>query len=225
MEKIHDVQTPALYYVTSLAFDPKNRTLFYTTNNGKHWRDLNSVDLRTQQTRRLITNCRIGDLAYSRADSMLWGVQHHNGYSTIVRIAPPYDAWNTILPIMEFKYGTDVFDLDVSPDGKILTGSMLEINGAVKLVRFDTAELLRGQAGYSVLHEFTNTAPANFVFSADGTHLYGRRTRPGFRMCSSGASPTKPWVRHQRRHRLLRPIPMGDSLVVFSYTSKGFRPP
>jgi hypothetical protein len=225
IEKVHDVQTPALYYVTSLAFDEKNRTLFYTTNNGKHWRDLNVVDLRTKETRRLITNCRIGDLAFCRADSMLWGVQHHNGFSTIVRVAPPYDEWSSILPVMDFKYGTDVFDLDVSPDGKVLSASMLEINGSVKLVRFEVPELLRGQAGYSVLYEFTNTAPANFVFSQDGAHLYGTSYQ-------TGVSNVFKWSFADQSMKCVtnteigffRPIPMGDSLVVFSYTSDGFRP-
>jgi hypothetical protein len=173
----------------------------------------------------LITNCRVGDLTFCRADSILWGVQHHNGFSTIVRIAAPYDDWNTILPVMEFRYGTDVFDLDVSPDGKTLTGSMLEINGAVKLVRFDTTELLRGQAGYTVLYEFTNTAPANFVFSNDGTHLYGTSYQTGvsnvFRW--SFAEETMECVTNAEIG-YFRPIPMGDSLVVFSYTSEGFRP-
>ena len=225
LEKIHEVQTPALYYVTSLAFDPAQRTLFYTTNNGKHWRDLNAVDVRTRESKRLITNCRIGDLAFCSADSTLWGVQHHNGFSTIVRVSPPYDDWDRILPLMEFKYGTDVFDLDVSPDGKVLTGSMLEINGAVKLVRFDTAELLRGQTGYGVLHEFTNTAPANFVFSKDGQHLYGTSYQTGvsnvFRWDFAGENMecvTNADIGY------FRPIPRGDSLVVFAYTSDGFRP-
>jgi hypothetical protein len=225
LEKIHDVQTPALYYVTSLAFDEAGRTLFYTTNNGKHWRDLNAIDLRTKESRRLVTNCRVGDLAFCRADSLLWGVQHHNGFSTIVCIAPPYNAWNKILPVMEFKYGTDVFDLDVSPDGSKLTGSMLEINGAVKLVSFSTDDLLRGRAGYSVLHEFTNTAPANFVFSEDGAYLYGTSYQTGvsnvFRW--SFADETMECVTNAAIG-YFRPIPMGDSLVVFSYTSEGFRP-
>ena len=34
--------TPALYYVTSLAFDPGTRTIFYTTDNCSHWRDFNA---------------------------------------------------------------------------------------------------------------------------------------------------------------------------------------
>lgn len=225
IEKIHGVQTPALYYVTSLAFDEASRTLYYTTNNGKHWRDLNALDVDRKKSTRLITDCRIGDLAFSAADSVLWGVQHHNGISTLVRVSPPYNAWSSILPVMDFRYGTDIFDVDVSPDGKTLTAAMLEITGAVKLVRFATDELMRGAAGYSVLYEFDKTAPANFVFSADGRHLYGTAYQ-------TGVSNVFRWDFANEKMECVtnteigyfRPIPMGDSLVVFSYGAQGFRP-
>jgi len=225
IERIHEVQTPALYFVTSLAFDPDGRTLFYTTNTGKHWRDLNALDVDTKRARRLIADCRIGDLAYSAADRMLWGVQHHNGFSTLVRVSPPYDAWSCILPVMDFTYGKDIFDIDVSPDGKTITASMLEITGAVKLVRFDVDELLKGGGAYSVLYEFTNTAPANFVFSADGRHLYGTSYQTGvsnvFRW--DFARETMECVTNAEIG-YFRPIPLGDSLLVFSYSGEGFRP-
>ncbi len=225
IETICGVQTPALYYVTSLAFDPAGRTLFYTTNNGKGWRDLNAIDVDTKQSRRLINNCRIGDLAFSRADSMLWGVQHHNGISTLVRVSPPYNTWRSILPVMDFSYGRDIFDVDVSPDGKTITAAMLEINGDVRFVRFDTDGLMQGQSGYSVLYEFHKTAPANFVFTDDGRYLYGTAYETGvsnvFRW--DVANESMECVTNTETG-YFRPIPMGDSLVVFSYSSKGFRP-
>jgi hypothetical protein len=225
IEKIHEVQTPALYYVASLAFDEDRRTLFFTTNNGKHWRDLNRLDVDTGKSTRLISNCRIGDLAYSGADSTLWGVQHHNGISTIVRVSPPYDDWHTILPVIDFRYGTDVFDLDVSPDGKTLTGAMLEINGSVKLVKFDVDDLMAGNAGYSVLYEFDKTAPSNFVFNRAGTHLYGTSYQ-------TGVSNVFRWDFANEKMECVtnaeigyfRPVPMADSLVTFAYTAQGFRP-
>lgn len=225
MEAIHEVKTPALYYVTSLAFDPGGRVVFYTTNNGKHWRDLNVIDLNTRKASRLITDCRIGDLAFSSADSALWGVQHHSGISTLVRISPPYDAWKCILPLMDMTYGRDIFDLDVSPDGTRVTASMLEINGAVKLVEFDTVDLRKGGGAYRVLHEFDKTAPANFVHSADGSHLYGTSYQ-------TGVSNVFRWDFEREAMECVtntdvgyfRPIPMGDSLVVFAYSGEGFRP-
>jgi hypothetical protein len=225
METIHEVRTPALYYVCSLAFDSKARRLFFTTNNGKHWRDLNVIDVETKKASRLITDCRIGDLAFSASDSMLWGVQHHNGISTLVRIAPPYNTYRCILPIMDMNYGRDVFDLDASPDGKHLTASILEINGDVKLVEFDTADLLKGGGAYRDLYQFDKTEPANFVYTADGKHLYGTSYQ-------TGVSNVFRWD-FQRGAMdcvtntdigFFRPIPMGDSLVVFTYTGSGFRP-
>jgi hypothetical protein len=225
MENIHEVSTPALYYVTSLAFDEGDRRLFYTTNNGKNWRDLNAIDVATKKATRLITNCRIGDLAFSRADSALWGVQHHNGISTLVRIAPPYNAWKCILPVMDFTYGRDIFDLDASPDGTHLTASMLEITGSVKLVEFDVADLMQGGGAYRVLYEFDKTEPANFVFSKDGRHLYGTSYQ-------TGVSNVFRWDFAREAMDCVtntdvgffRPVPMGDSLVVFAYSGSGFRP-
>jgi hypothetical protein len=225
MEKIHEVKTPALYYVTSLAFDPQSRRLFYTTNNGKHWRDLNVIDLDTRTDTRLVTDCRVGDLAFSRADSVLWGVQHHNGISTLVRISPPYNAWGCILPVMDMTYGRDIFDLDASPDGSHVTASMLEINGSVKLVEFDTTDLLKGGWAYRVLHEFDRTAPANFVYTDDGAHLYGTSYQ-------TGVSNVFRWDFAREAMDCVtntdvgffRPIPMGDSLLVFAYSGDGFRP-
>ena len=138
MRKICEVQTPALYYVTSLAYDPDGRKLYFTTNNSKHWRDLNVVDIATGVQKRLLANNRTGDLAFNRADGSLWGVQHHNGFSTLVRIEAPYNDWSLVREVMQMPYGKDMFDLDISPDGRHVTFSMLEVTGRVVLVRMNT---------------------------------------------------------------------------------------
>jgi hypothetical protein len=226
MEKICHVQTPALYYVTSLAFDPDAGTLFFTTNNGKHWRDLNCVDVHTGRQRRLLDNNRTGDLVLNPADKSLWGVQHHNGFSTLVRIEPPYDDWGLVREVLPLPYGKDIFDLDISPDGRTLTCSMIDVTGRVYLVQMEVASVLGGDGAYEVLWEFANTAPANFVFSRDGRYLYGTSYVTGvsnvFRYnfdtlevecltnCETG---------------YFRPVSVpGDSLCVLSFTGGGFRP-
>ncbi len=79
-----------LYFVTSLALDPNQRQLFYTTNNDS-WRDLNAFDLKTHRTKRLMKDARVGDLAFDKADNSLWGIRHNNGISTLVEIAAPYN--------------------------------------------------------------------------------------------------------------------------------------
>ena len=123
--------------------------------------DLNVVDVDTGKSRMLIANNRTGDLTYNQADSSLWGIQHHNGQSSLVRIGTPHDSWDVIHEIIVFPYGRDMFDIDISPDGQWLTGTLIEISGQSRLVRMSVSGLMEGNAGYDVLYEFTQTAPAN----------------------------------------------------------------
>ena len=68
-----DVKGAALYYVTSLAYDPSTHTLFYTTDNND-WRDLCTVDTETGEAHRLMRDCRIGDLVFNPARPLRVGV-------------------------------------------------------------------------------------------------------------------------------------------------------
>ena len=210
------------YYVTALAYDPAARTLFYTTNNAD-WRNLCALDLATGRSRVLLRNARIGDLAFNRADQSLWGVRHDNGFSTLVRLPPPYHEWNQIQTL---PYGRDLFDLDISPDGSTLIGSMSEISGNQKLVRMDVAALRAKEATPEVLDDFGDWPPSNFVFSADGKYLFG----------SSYYSGVSNIYRYDLTRRVMeplsntetgffKPVPLpGDSVVVFRYSARGFVP-
>ncbi|MBN2356419.1 hypothetical protein JXO59_09915, partial [candidate division KSB1 bacterium] len=169
IEKIADVKGPALYFVTFMAFDPAAETLFFSTDNSR-WRDLNSLDLRTGKVKKLIKDVRAGDFAFNRVDKSLWGVRHYNGISTLTRIPQPYKEWNQIY---SFPYGYDIFDLDINPDGSMVTASLVGIDGKQKLIRMETARLLKGEKSYDVLFDFENSLPQSFVFSADGRYLYG----------------------------------------------------
>jgi hypothetical protein len=208
--------------VTSLAFDPGSRTLFYTTNNSD-WRTLLALDLASGRTRVLQRDARIGDLAFNRADNSLWGVRHDNGFSTLVRIPPPYTEWNQVHTL---PYGRDLFDLDVSPDGTTLIGSMSEISGDQRLVRMDIATLLRGDATHEILFDFGDWSPSNFVFSHDGRFVYGSSYY-------SGVSNVYRYDLERKRMQPLsnaetgffKPLPLpGDSLIVFDYSRHGFVP-
>ena len=116
---IKDVKGGALYFVTSLAFDQESRTLFYTTDNSR-WRDLIELDLETGKSRMLLKNFRAGDLTFNPADKSIWGVRHLNGFSSIVRIPYPYERWQRMVT---WPYGTDTYDLAISPDGEVPTRS------------------------------------------------------------------------------------------------------
>lgn len=224
LSKICDVETPALYSVCALAHDAEGERLFFTTNNSRDWRHLYAVDIRTRDVRRLIPEARVGDLAFSRNDKVLWGVRHSGGISTIVRIPPPYTSWYTVLPL---EYGKDIFDLDVSPDGTTLIGSLIEINGTQSLVSLSIPALMAGKGDARTLLAFeNNTSPQNFTFSEDGRFLYGSSYY-------TGVSNLIRYDLENRSHAVLtnaetgffRPMPMsGDSVIAFEYTGRGFVP-
>ena len=226
LRKITEIPTPALYYVASLAFDPDSRTIFFTTHNSRQWRDLNAVNVDTGEVRHLIENPRIGDLAFNRADRSLWGVRHHNGLSTLVRVAAPHDSWNAITEVMVLPYGRDFFDIDVSPDGQYLTGSIIEVTGRQQLVRMKIAGLLAGQSPFEVLHEFAGNSPANFVHSPDGRFLYGTSYYTGVSNVFRYDFETKQLDAITNGiNGFFRPVPVStDELIAFHYTSKGFIP-
>jgi len=226
METVAQVNTPALYYVTSLAYDPESRTVFFTTDNSRQWRDVNAVDLASGKMRVLATNIRTGDLTFNRADRSLWGVQHHNGMSTVVRLAHPYRGWDDLSHVLSLTYGKDLFDIDISPDGRYLTGSLIEVSGRQQLIRMVVEDLLAGDSSYQLLYEFAGYSPANFVHSEDGRYLFGTSYY-------TGASNIFRYDFERGEMEALtnaltgffRPVPVSDDeLIAFHYTAKGFVP-
>jgi hypothetical protein len=220
VEHLKDIKGPGLYFVTSLAFDAAGRQLIYTTDNN-NWRDLCSYDLATRHSRVLIKDARIGDLAFDRADGSVWAIRHNNGLSSIVSVAPPYGQ---VKGAHDFEYGMDLFDIDVSPDGKYLSGALSDLSGRQKLVRFEIAKLRSGDAAFEVLHDFEYNTPGNFVYSPDGRYLYGSSYQTGVSNLFRYDKVTgKMDAISNAETGLFRPMPLPDgSLIAFEYTSKGF---
>ena len=218
-----EVISPALYFVTSMAYDPKGRKIFYTSSNSRGWRSIHELDLASGKKRLVLDNARTGDLVVNPADQSIWGIQHHNGLSTLVRIPPPYDKWE---PLMQLDYGRDIFDLDISPDGKALSCAMIDVTGTQKLIRLDVEGLRKGQSAFEVLHEFENNSPANFAFSRDGRYLYGTSYYTGvsnvwrYDLVNRKMEPVT-----NVESGLFRPVDVApDTLLAFRYTSAGFSP-
>ena len=222
MRKLCEVKGPAVFTVASLAFDPKNRTLFYTTNNND-WRDLRGINVDTGRSRTYIKTARVGDLAFDPADGSLWGVRTFNGISTLVRIPPPYAEWHQV---HSFDYGTDLYDIDISPDGTRLVGAITKPSGNQSLAIFDTASLLAGDASYEVLSDFENSSPANFVFSPDGSQLVGSSFYSGVSNLYRVDLKTKDvHVVTNADTGYFRPVPLANGDVfAFRYTGQGFLP-
>ena len=220
VEKIRDVKDPEHYIVTSLAYDPGAKTLFYTTDNYAY-RDLLALDPETKQTRMLMKDARIGDLVFNPTDRSLWGVRHFNGVTTLVRIPHPYREWKQV---HSWPYGEVIFDIDISPDGRLLSASHSEASGRQSLRVMKMESLLAGDVTPDATFDFGPSTPSNFVFSPDGKYLYGSSYYTGvsniFRYdLASGALEAV----SNTETGLFRPLPTGpDSLIVFRYTGEGF---
>ena len=224
VDRLQHIRGGALFYVSSLAYDRAGKKLFYTTDNN-HERDLNVLDIAEGRSRMLIQNFRTGDLAFNRADSSLWGVRHLNGLSTIVRLAHPYGEgdWEEMFV---WDYGKDVFDLDVSPDGRLLTAALAELDGRQLLIAMSTEDLRHGKTDYDVLFDFDISTPATFTFSDDGRYLYGSTYYSGVsNIIRYDLERRDPVFLTNTESGFFRPVPYSaDSLIVFHYTGKGFVP-
>ena len=222
VERLRDVKGPMLYRVTSTAFDADKRTLFYTEDNNE-FRDLVSIDVDTGKRTLLLKDARIGDLVLDPSDRALWGIRHLDGYVTLVRIPPPYTEWNQVYT---WPYGQILYELDLSPDGRLLSTSMGEISGDQFLRVFETKDLLQQKAVPVAEFNFGTAVPEGFVFSPDGKFLFGSSYYTGvsniFRYELDTAEVE---AVTNAETGFFRPIPLDDgSLLVYEYTGEGFVP-
>ena len=222
MRKLAEIKGGVLYSVTSLAFDPAHRTLFYTANN-LGWRDLMSLDVDTGRQTLLIKQARIGDLVFDASDRSLIGVRRDAGVAALVRLPYPYNDWKTL---QVFAYGVVPTDLDVSPDGRRLSGSVKEATGD-QFLRVWSLEALRDRRLEQLAEfGFGQAVPEGFVFSPDGRFLYGSSYYTGvsniFR-CEPATGQRE--AVSNAETGLFRPLPLADGrLVVQEYTGRGFVP-
>lgn len=223
LDRIVDIKGPVIYTVTSLAFDPDARQLYYTTDNGAH-RDLVRVDPRTHQTELLMKDARIGDLAFNRADRSIWGIRHLNGIATLVRIPPPYKEWTRV---HSYPYGTVLYDLDVSPDGTRVSASFGEIDGKQDVRLFAAERLLAGDTTPLARFDFGPSVPSGFVFTRDGTALVGSSYYTGVsNIFRYDIATGKVAALSNAETGFFRPVarPEDDDLFVFRYSGEGFVP-
>ncbi len=222
VRKIRDIKGPRIYSVTSLAFDPKSKVLFYTADNAAY-RDLIRLDPKTGQERVLFRDLRVGDLAFDRSDASLWGIRVFNGICTLVRMPAPYAEWKQV---HSWPYGEVVYDLDVSPDGSQVVLAVGEISGKQTLRTFAVSALRRGEV--TPLHTFDlgTAIPSSFRFSPDGRYLYGSSYYTGVSNIFRFALDTgKMEALTNSETGFFQPTVLEDgSLLVFRYTGEGFVP-
>ena len=222
VDPIVEIKGPVLFTVTSLAWDPGRNLLFYTTDNAEY-RDVRSLDPITGETKTLLKDVRVGDLVFDQADRSLWGIRHFNGIATLVQIPYPYKEWNQV---RSWPYGEVPYDLDVSPDGKLLSASIGGIDGLHAVHVMKTEDLRAGHVEPIAKFDFGTFIPSNFTFSADGRFLYGSSYYTGVSNIFRYELATgKKTALSNTETGFFRPIPRGDgSIVVFRYSGEGFVP-
>ncbi|HET7262758.1 MAG TPA: hypothetical protein VFK60_13235 [Casimicrobiaceae bacterium] len=217
-----DLKGPMLYKVTSLAYDPAGGTLFFTNDN-QNLRDLMSIDVHTGEERTLIKDARIGDIVVDPVDKALIGVRHENGLAQIVRVPAPYTAWQVI---HTFPYESVPYDLDVSPDGRLLSASMSELNADQFVRVWSLARLEHGDVKPMSEFRFGQSIPEGFVFSPDGRYLYGSSYYTGVsNIFRYEVTTGKVDAVSNAETGFFRPVPLKDGrLIVLDYTGGGFIP-
>ena len=222
VRRITDIKGPMTYRVSSTAWDPASRRLFYTTDNYEY-RDLVAVNVDSGRKERLLKDARIGDIVFSAHDRSIWGLRHLNGYVSLVRIPYPYKDWQLVYT---WPYGEVAYELDVSPDGKFVSLSLGEIDGSQHLKVYRIEDLAEEDADAVASYEFTPAVPEGFVFSGDGMHLFGSSFITGVSNILRFDIATQELEAVTNAETgFFRPIPTADgSLVVFEFTGQGFVP-
>lgn len=221
-ERLAEVETPLLHYVTSLAYSPEEN-LLYSTNHNLNWRCLNLLDLNTGEEEQLVQYSRTGDMIINRSDNSLWGIQSNNGRSNLVRFKKSEGNWETIYTV---PFGQSMFDISFSNDGRYLSATMADVAGDQRLVLFKTSSLLDGIKDYDTLYTFEDNSASNFIFSDDGKYLIGTSYYTGvsnvFRINIESKTAE---LLTNTDIGFFRPVQISDdSLIVFRYSNKGMQP-
>jgi hypothetical protein len=225
VRRLTDIKRAILYRATSFAYDASTGIAFFTNNNrgDLSYRDLMSVDVRTGEVKTLIQRGRVGEIVVNPVDHSLIGVRHYNGFASLVRIPPPYDTWYRI---QVFPFGVVPSDLDISPDGRLLSASVEEYGGDQFLRVWEMGKVLQGDVTPLSEFRFGQAIPESFTFSHDGRYLYGSSYYTGVsNIYRYEVATGEVEAVSNSETGFFRPVPLADGrLIVLEYTGEGFVP-
>lgn len=220
--KIGDVESPGLYYVTNFAYDKENNRIFVTTHN-QNWRGIKIVDLENGREETIFDYIRIIELVYSETEKALYGIQIFNGRTAIVKLS---DDFTNVERLYSIPFGYSFFDLDVSPNGSLLSGTFANTAGDQKLTIFNLDSLNLGKIDTTTVYEFEDNSASNFVFCEDGENLIGTSYYTGVSNVWQVNIKTKSAeLMTNTDIGFFRPIEISeDSLLVLEYKAAGLKP-
>jgi hypothetical protein len=169
VKKIATLDSPMLYSVTYLAYDPQEKQIFISEQNTKY-RSLVKIDVASGKKETLIKFSRTANLVFNPVDRCLWGVRHDNGYATLVKIPEPYTE---IVPMYTTEFGRSLLDLSVSHEGSRLSATLTGIGGEQSVILFNLKDLEIGVKGYETVYKSEDNTLTQFRFSNDDRYLIG----------------------------------------------------
>jgi hypothetical protein len=220
-EELITLPTPSMHQVSSLAYDDISELLFYTTNNNQLYRDLWSLNLRTNEKQLLFEDVRIGNITISSTHE-LWGIQHSEGKAILAYSAYPYV---TLQKVIVFDFGDELYQLSVSPSGKFLSAILHRSNGVQSIILINLEDIKVGKAlKYQTISDAGT--PENPSWSQDENFIFWNAYVNGvsniyrINLLTSEIEPLSNVLRG-----LFKPIEISkDSLFAFEFTTDGFIP-
>ncbi len=224
IKKVGTLPTPSMFQVASTAFDKNLGLFFYTTKNNELYRDLRVLQLKSQDTKLLFENSRVGDLTVSNSNHEIWGVLHSDARTSLVYSAYPY---RFLEPVIGFNVGDNIFDLSVSPSGHQLTAVLHRTNGVQSVIVANCDSLKAGKnfKFFTITDKGTPESPS---WSSDGKYIYWNAYTNGVsniyrKKINDPSSAVEPMS--NTLSGLFKPVYLNkDSLFAFEFTPKGFIP-
>ncbi len=185
--------------------------------------ELNVYGIAPVRLKKLIEHFRAGDMTLDAVSKSLWAVQHVAGLSRVIEVPPPYDK---VIERAVFPYGTDLYDLDISPDGKRIVAVIADSSGTQQVALLSVDALRAGKRDFETVKDFGFSSAAGFTFSPDGKKVYGTSYYSGASNIFSLDVETKAMeVLSNTETGLFYPRKLADGrLIAYEYTSKGFYP-
>jgi len=169
VQRLDYLDDPRLYTPSYLTLDTIGERLIYTTQN-QIYRGLRAIDLKSGKVIFRSNFRRLGNLVYDNANDCMYALQTKGGIISLVRLEK--DLMSTRV-LYIFPFGTEVFDIDVSHSGEMLSASISGDNGEHSLILFNLKDLESANHSYRTLVTLDNCNLNGFRFSLDDSQLLG----------------------------------------------------
>src|SRR5918993_2041674 len=224
-----DLTSQALGSVSRAFYDPQHQTLYAAFNYPGVVAHVGAISATTGAVERLATikgpvKFTVTSLARDPDSGTLFYTTDNAAWRDLVSLDPLTKRTTRLM--RDVRIGDLVFDLDVSPDGSRLVASFGEISGKQDVRALSVEALARHDVTPVARFDFGQSVPNNFVFSPDGSALYGSAYYTGVsNIFRYDLATAKIEAVTNTDTGFFRPIPLGEEeLIAFRYTGTGFVP-